>query len=388
MLIITISVVISLGYDTVYKSDILELKNLRISTYSGNNTRLSYIGMHSMLSALKGYVLSWYTEQPSEVVDSSQTSYYPNIKIYDSYWAAQIITINNDGVLSKVSLKLNGVGSPSTDITVEIRGVSNGVPDSNIYASASISGVSDLLWYDAIFSDPPNVSAGEQYAIVVYTSGGDKRNYYAWMYEDSDVYSGGYLLTSSDGGATWSTSSYDFTFYVYVKTPSPVTSFQIQFDYSINSKYTVAYEGDVGRELDTFNYSINIYHNVDTNQSWVLAYSVSYVNISSFSNEHYVSPWIQMLSGSYTEDYHNYYWKIEIVVDAYDTITGSTLSKSSYVILTDQFYWQSYADFNGLTELVDTNMNVETVIQPYSIILVIIIILTYFIVNKRMMERD
>lgn len=396
LLAIAISVVLSLGYETTYKSSGLEIKNLRISTYSGNNTRLSYVGIDRTLSAIKGYLFTWYTEEPSEVLDQYQNDGSKGyVSVYGNLVSAEAFKVGVSGYLTKISLYISKYGSPP-DLTIEIRGVttdSNGnyIPNSTVYISESVPSSSIPTtdsWVDITFSNPIQVSAGERYTIVL-SSSGDSSNKYEWRISGSDVYSEGCRVTSFDGGSSWATySSYDFAFRTYISNEESVSSFQISFDYSINSRYTVAYKSDLGREINTFNYTINIYHNVDTNQSWILAYSISFYNVTSFSDSLYTSPWISMLSGSYSQDYHNYYWKIEVVVDAYDSITGSILTKSSYLVLTDQFYWQSYADFNGLAELVDTNMNVETIIQPYSLILVMIVVITFFIINKRMMERD
>ena len=402
LLIIAISVVISLGYDTVYMSDVLELKNLRISTYSGNNTRLSYVGMDKTLSAIKGYILSWYTEKPNMYLGAYFNDPATYMYVFGSNWWGQTFKVNSSGTLTTISILIYRAWD--NDLCFELREVVDGLPTSNILDSQVIPYTSIPLgqdvWLNITLSNPIQVSAGDMYAIIIHQRdnlGDSSSKYYKWYAKKSwkgGAYPDGDAVKSTDNGGSWTVYEYpsgyyyDFCFKAFLENGTQISLFQVSFDHSINCKYTVAYESDVGKEYNTFNYTINIYHNVDTNQSWVLAYSVSYKNVSSFSNQHYVSPWIQMLSGSYTEDYHDYYWKIEVVVDAFDSITGSTLSKSSYIILSDQFYWQSYADFNGLAELVDTNMNVDTVIQPYSIILVIIIVTTYFIVNKRMMERD
>ncbi len=393
-----IIVALSIGYETHFKSDVLGISDLKINVYSGNKTLGSYAGQ-SIFSDIKGILFSWYTQPPGEVVDQSRTSNNGYQNIYGGYWRGQTFTVGVDGKLTRIKVYIRRYYSPG-DLVAELHGVSGGMPNSTIYASVRIPQddipTSAAAWVNITFSNPVDVSAGEVYAIVlhVYNNGGSQLYLYSWYQYGSysNVYSRGHMVLSSDGGSSWScpdsSEYYDFDFVTYVDPGQQVSAFQINMDYSIAPQYTVAYKDDVGRSIDTFNYTINIYHNVDSNQSWILAYSTSYTNVTSISAASYSSPWISMLSGSYSTDYHDYYWRVEVVVNAFDTITGRTVNNSDYVILSDQFYWQSYMSFNPQVSIVDTNMMVQDVFQPYSIILAMMIILGYFIIRKRMMERD
>ena len=396
-LALALIIVIGLGYETVYTSpNGISLKNLNVKTYSGNKTTYSFVGQQKTLLVLKGYLLTWYREQPTENLEvSSHPSGSGALTLGTSGNVyANTFVPQHTGVLSKVRVEAeyNPTYSAPT-MKVEIRTTyANGTPTSTVLASGTVSITSSSwAWYTIVFSDPPQVQAGTKYAVVCYyIRGGSWINLYICPYSSGgDYIPDGDIYKASSSSSSFSYySAKDFGFEVYLQNGTDLSTFQISMDYSISPKYTVAYHSDVGRSLNTFNYTINIYHNVDSNQSWVLAYSTSYTNVTSISSASYSSPWIDLLSGTYTTDYHTYYYKVEVVVEAFDTITGQQINNTAYVILSDQFYWQSYMSFNPQVSIVESNMVVQDVVQPYSIILAMIVILSYFIVRKRMMERD
>jgi len=110
-------------------------------------------------------------------------------------------------------------GSNSTDlffrtyITVEV----GDTPGSTVYASASRSDITTAGEYDFVFASPYSVTAETNYAIVIYTSGGDVSNYYNISYESSDAYGLGKECASTDSGSIWiPNSSADLFFKTYI----------------------------------------------------------------------------------------------------------------------------------------------------------------------------
>ena len=129
---------------------------------------------------------------------------------------AQTFTASITGTLDQVDLFLVGglLGDP---LTVQIQGVSGGVPNGVVLASASVPAASvpdDTGSWIAIPIAPVAVTAGTQYAIVVSTS--DFQTY-AWFRAGGDVYAGGAALAGFIGDFwTPMTPSADLAFRTYV----------------------------------------------------------------------------------------------------------------------------------------------------------------------------
>ena len=321
------------------------------------------------------------------LLDQAATGKYTYVGTAYNRIIAQTFTPSMSGKLKFI--KVFGVGFLNPTVYVEIRTTSGGLPTSNILASTSgtLIGYPEQE-YRIDFANPPDLQAGVMYAIVIYDSESVNLNPRVDVYRSNgDVYSGGHGYISTDG-STWSDAGGDIYFKVFIESGSMISSFQVSFQYSITPKYVVAYKSDIGRTLETFNYTINIYHNVDSNQTWVFAYSESYANSTLISSSSYTSPWLSLLVGSYSQGTHNYYYKIELVVEAFDATSGQKVTKTAYVILSDQFYWMEYMQFNGNLIVVDTNMYYRDYIAPISFILLFFILSGYFVIRKRMMERD
>jgi len=117
-----------------------------------------------------------------------------------------------------------------------------------------------------------------------------------------------------------------------------VTQFQVTCDYSINGKYVRANKES---PWNTCNYTISIYHNVDSTSSWVFAYSSDTYNASlPVSVAGWSSGWLGLLTGSYADGPHDYYIKVEL--NTYGiALNGSVVSQSAYVVLQLQLNWQN-----------------------------------------------
>lgn len=143
---------------------------------------------------------------------------------------AQVFTAGLSGQLDRVQLYLSGSGN-SSPLTVEITSVSSQVPGSSVLASAQVqpgSVSSSPNWVYADFVPAPQVSAGTQYAIVVYAGGSDD---YGWGSTDPRDYAGGIdfydTANSPPQAADWSENglSYlDQAFRTFVASPPALSA--------------------------------------------------------------------------------------------------------------------------------------------------------------------
>mgnify|MGYP000400858209 CR=1 FL=1 len=159
----------------------------------------------------------------TEQLDQQQTFKSDEIYISDFY-RGQTFTPSISGELTKVTLSLAKVGTPSDNLIVEIRSVSEGTPTSTVLSSVEIA-ASSIPDYpeqdvDIVFSTPANLTAGTKYAIVFYQKdlNGDLSNGYVTHYIDSDAYEGGQRVDSSDN-VSWTTYNHDYYFKAYVTPP-------------------------------------------------------------------------------------------------------------------------------------------------------------------------
>ena len=115
----------------------------------------------------------------------------------------------------------------------------------------------------------------------------------------------------------------------------PLSQFKVTCDFNINGKYVRACEQ---APWNTCNYTVNIYHNIDDDSTFIQAYSNPFFNASLPVNvENWSSSWINMLNASTTGS-HSYYIKVEIESKAYDLNDTVTISKA-YVILELDLTW-------------------------------------------------
>lgn len=138
--------------------------------------------------------------------------------ITDSDREAQTFTIGTTGTdedfyIHKIRIGANG----TTDIAVQIQETTSGEPNGTvkieiqgglIYDSTGTANWREFHMETAITNDGEALTAGTQYAVVVYRfSGSSSRNA---RYDNGDgAYSGGQRLTSADSGGSWSAQTGD-----------------------------------------------------------------------------------------------------------------------------------------------------------------------------------
>ncbi|MCD6237519.1 MAG: hypothetical protein J7K13_06180 [Thermoplasmata archaeon] len=163
-------------------------------TITGNNgTVLAYDSTNKYFK--NGDVGSTSSSNTITVLDQSNTNGAGDeIGSYGQY-LAQTFTCGQSGNLKSVELHVRNVKADE-DITVKIKAVQNGKPSGDPLATATIPKFSDtsFVWKNATFSNPPSLTEGTQYAIVIEAIS----SRYAFE-KNSNGYSSGEMGTSKDG---------------------------------------------------------------------------------------------------------------------------------------------------------------------------------------------
>jgi uncharacterized repeat protein (TIGR01451 family) len=177
------------------------------------------------LTTSPGNVQLIYTGSGGAAVDQQNTSITINGDAFTNIaWTGQTFTAHASGALVKVDVNLfcsfcGAYGNPPP-IIVSIRATSGGLPTGSDLASASltITDISGLqAFYSATFSAPTNLTAGTQYALLIHASaayGGSTGKQLGFSdsaangSQGGDVYGGGSLIHSTNGGSGWSVVQY------------------------------------------------------------------------------------------------------------------------------------------------------------------------------------
>lgn len=122
---------------------------------------------------------------------------------------AQSFKPSADGVLNKVSLKLQRSGSPANP-TVRIMGDASGKPNkNNVLATGTLS--ANLVstqpppaFVDVTFNTSPNLNGGTPYWIMIHSQSLDNANYWIW----SNDFAGGYTQGAPKWSSNWQSSSW------------------------------------------------------------------------------------------------------------------------------------------------------------------------------------
>ena len=165
-------------------------------------------------------------------LDQQQTSADVNgAAVSNGLSLAQTFTAGISGGLDQVDLWLQQSGTPPPS-TVEIRDTSAGIPGTAVLATASLPGSAlgppPGTFIPVTFAAPAPVTAGTQYAIVLYNPG-TGGNGLAWSFQNSgDPYQPGGIFQSSDPlppGGNWTSSGVnnDLAFKTYVTPVTQVT---------------------------------------------------------------------------------------------------------------------------------------------------------------------
>ncbi len=212
-------------------------------------------------------------------------------------------------------------------------------PGSTVYASASkspgdIGAVGD---YDFVFASPPSITAETNYAIVIYTSGGSSFNRYNIAYQNSDAYSLGKEVSSSNGGGSWTplaTSDLYFKTYLSVATGEYLPG---------GTVYASASRSDVGSSAKDFEFFFSTPYTITSGTRYTIVfkttggdaanyYNVAYLNTDGYANGNQSSSTDGGSNWTTAADYDLYfkgYVEVDQAVSASGTLRSVTIPTDS-----------------------------------------------------------
>ena len=161
------------------------------------------------------------------------------------------------------------------------------------------------------------------------------------------------------------------------------TQFQVAVsNLQVSGKYVKSKTSGV---LDSANVTVKVYHNVDSNSTWVLAgqYNLANDTLLPYSTS-FTTPWYSLMSGSFTAGQHTYYVKVEIVVQAWDAIAGSKTFTTVYTVCSMPLEWRNIATL-GQLQVTETNMREVWNVPLYVATLVMLVSVIALV---RLRERD
>lgn len=171
--------------------------------------------------------LALLASSPSMAVDVLDQSNEATVAGTDSLtqslpYVGQTFTAGLAGPLSKVDVSV-GRAAATTDLTVEIRATSGGLPTGPALSSVTMP-YGDIgasrSWITFTFVSPITVTSGVEYAIVLTSPVGAGTGYNFTATSDS-AYPDGRWVQSSNG-TSWNTNNQDIWFRTYVDVPSTV----------------------------------------------------------------------------------------------------------------------------------------------------------------------
>ena len=173
------------------------------------------IGLDFMEYTSDGAAQAAYVSSEADVLDQSQTlsnDMYSLRLDTNSVAFGQGIKVTGEE-LTKVSLYINKVGSPTGDIWIEIQGDNGGVPNNSVISNGTSSTIdvstvgTSSAWKDFTFPTNPYLTTGTQYHIVLkgdFTIDGS--NYINWFMQDTNPYTNGNIARYN--GSTWIIDGY------------------------------------------------------------------------------------------------------------------------------------------------------------------------------------
>jgi hypothetical protein len=136
----------------------------------------------------------------------------------DGDWGGAQDFVPSVGVLSHVELLMKTLGTPSFDLTVELRenSIDGILIDTIVLNPGDFS--SDWEWVEFDFVDVPVVDGTEYFVVLNPPPSGVTNTFgYGWGYALDDVYDDGSLWFTRTSGSFWLDlpDLYDYTFKIY-----------------------------------------------------------------------------------------------------------------------------------------------------------------------------
>jgi hypothetical protein len=157
-----------------------------------------------------------------EAVDAQSTTETTGFGFSNTSWFGQTFTPTVTGQATKVSLDLfcsTCTGTPP-NVVISIRNAASNLPTGADLASVSIpfSNSGSGGFVTGVFSSPPTLTAGTQYAVVVRMAAAYATGTPAYVTSTSSAYAGGRHTTSTNSGTSWTGTGRDVSFKVTMKT--------------------------------------------------------------------------------------------------------------------------------------------------------------------------
>ncbi|KKU82614.1 MAG: Peptidase M23, partial [Candidatus Amesbacteria bacterium GW2011_GWC2_47_8] len=157
------------------------------------------------------------------VLDQSQTAGTTAVTFNSTSRTGQIFTAGSSGFLAQVilSLRVQTGDDKSGNITLRVKDVVGGLPGPTVLAETTVDpNTVPNVQGDVTFSysSPATLTAGTQYALVIFRSGTSNTNMYDWYRSTSDTYPGGTPVNSTNSGSTWTIGTNDRVFSTYEQT--------------------------------------------------------------------------------------------------------------------------------------------------------------------------
>ncbi|MES2517902.1 MAG: S8 family serine peptidase, partial [Bacteroidota bacterium] len=139
-------------------------------------------------------------------------------------YGGQTFTPAISGLLTKADVNLfcSSCTGTTPNLILSVRQTSGGLPTGADLATATITGFSSGAggYFSAIFNTPANLTAGTVYALVIHPVSNPSAGIYAFTRSTASVYAGGMRVSSSNSGSTWSSTTNDAGFHVYISNPA------------------------------------------------------------------------------------------------------------------------------------------------------------------------
>jgi hypothetical protein len=156
------------------------------------------------------------------VLDQQNTSLSINGNGIDTAnWGGQTFTAGLTGPLARADVNVFCSGCTGTypNLTLSLRATSGNLPAGPDLATTTLpgnnSGASGYL--TGTFATPATVTAGTTYALIVRPVANPSAGSYALTYSSGNAYANGQIVSSTDGGGTWTGAGADLGFRTYVK---------------------------------------------------------------------------------------------------------------------------------------------------------------------------
>ena len=164
--------------------------------------------------------ISWYTDGDYSLEEEQNSGGSEAPIVWGAIWHAQTFTPSTSYNIKRVILRLKHQGSPrGTGLVISIKATDvDGKPTGEDLISKNIGTPTTSSYTDitCTFDKSLPLTAGTKYAIVFQNEDASGNYLIYWEYVNSDSFSGGSYLTSSNSGSTWTEyASRDFRFKVY-----------------------------------------------------------------------------------------------------------------------------------------------------------------------------